>query len=370
MPSRHSSNIDLTTARAGLADRIEAYMGSNGCSEDFDTLALAIFDYQIRANVPYANYARQLGGGAIIKPNAWNEIPALPADAFREIGHPPACFPVTEAVASFETSGSTGNATGRHHFSATNLYEQSILAGWHHAGLPEHPVAFLTPSPEQAPQSSLSFMMGVLAKNFGAASDATPYLLTSDGEIDLARLRACGKKSTPILLLGTALAFLHLFELLEDSSLTLPAGSTALETGGYKGTRHSLTKSQLYHLFEKHLGLSATQVHNEYGMTELSSQFYASGIDGRHCGGPWTGVSIIDPETGKPAAPGTVGTITITDLANLESCIRIATRDLGRRDDPEDVGFTLLGRDPAAIARGCSRAADEILSSASEEAQT
>ena len=63
----------------------------------------------------------------------------------------------------------------------------------------------------------------------------------------------------------------------------------------------------------------------------------------------WKEVSITDPETGAPADPGTPGLVTITDLANLDSCIRIATRDLGiQSEDPGATSrFTLLGRDPA-----------------------
>ncbi len=363
MPASNSPTATpLATGRLRLAGRIEAFIATGGGSENFDPLALDIFDYQVRANTPYANYCRRLGGGMIAKPRSWEEIPPLPADAFRETGHPPACVPVAEAAAVFETSGTTGNATGRHHLSSTGLYEKSIIAGWRHAALPEMPVAVLTPSPEDAPRSSLSFMMGVLARTFGAATASSPWLLNREGAIDLAALRACEEKSAPVLLLGTALAWLHLFELLEGAPLALPAGSTALETGGYKGTRHSLTKQQLYTRFKKHLGLPAAGILNEYGMTELSSQFYTTGLGSPHRGGPWTRVSIIDPENGRPAAPGRPGALVITDLANLDSCIRIATRDLGRRDDPADDGFTLLGRDPAALARGCSRTADEILS--------
>jgi hypothetical protein len=47
------------------------------------------------------------------------------------------------------------------------------------------------------------------------------------------------------------------------------------------------------------------------------------------------------------------------DLANLGSVLAIQTQDLAVR---RGMGFELLGRDPHAIPRGCSRSADELLS--------
>jgi hypothetical protein len=65
---------------------------------------------------------------------------------------------------------------------------------------------------------------------------------------------------------------------------------------------------------------------------------------------------VIDPETGGEAAMGETGVLRIFDLANLGSVLAVETRDLAVR---RERGFELLGRDPAALPRGCSRAADE-----------
>ena len=105
-------------------------------------------------------------------------------------------------------------------------------------------------------------------------------------------------------------------------------------------------------------------------MTELGSQFYDSVLadpEGprRKLGPPWAQVRIVDPETGRDAAAGEVGGVVIHDLANTGSIAAILTADLGRHvldAEQRPIGFEILGRDPDAEARGCSIAADEMLS--------
>jgi hypothetical protein len=49
----------------------------------------------------------------------------------------------------------------------------------------------------------------------------------------------------------------------------------------------------------------------------------------------------------------------IVDLANLWSAQAVLTQDLAIAKP--DGGFLLLGRDPNALPRGCSRAMDELI---------
>jgi hypothetical protein len=171
-------------------------------------------------------------------------------------------------------------------------------------------------------------------------------------------VQALSSEKRPLVLFGTALAFLDFFEWMGRRTLRLPAGSLAMETGGYKGTQRNLPKPDLYALFERHLGLHPDQVWNEYGMTELSSQFYSRGLGNPHRGAPWVRGLVIDPESGLESAAGATGVLRIFDLANLGSCCALQTRDLAVRRGEE---FELIGRDPAALPRGCSRAVDEFL---------
>ena len=86
--------------------------------------------------------------------------------------------------------------------------------------------------------------------------------------------------------------------------------------------------------------------------------YYAAGIrfDARPL---LTFFQIIDPETNQEASPGKVGLLRILDLANLWSVLAVLTQDLAIAQP--DGGFLLLGRDPQALPRGCSRAVDELM---------
>ncbi len=284
----------------------------------------------------------------------WEEIPALPQAAFKHAAL--RTFPESETAKTFRTSGTTGEGFGEHHFRSTRLYDAAILAGWEALGLPPLPQCILAQSPASAPHSSLSHMLGTL----GARAPSQDFFIGASGQLDHSRLTAALEKMRePVLLLGTALGFLAYFDHLAPRSIALPPGSVAMETGGYKGSGRSLTKPQLYALFSDRLGLPASAVINEYGMTELSSQFYTRGLGEHHTSPPWVRALVIDPETGREARPGEAGALRIFDLANLGSCLAVQTRDLAVA---RSGGFELLGRDPAALPRGCSRAADEMLS--------
>lgn len=162
---------------------------------------------------------------------------------------------------------------------------------------------------------------------------------------------------TPVCLLGTALGFLRLFEKLGSEHIRLPEGSSAMETGGYKGSGRSVARSELYAMFEDKLGIPSGRIINEYGMTELSSQFYARGPQGIHQGPWWATAVVVDPATLEEVPDGETGILLLYDAANIGSVCAIRTRDLAVR---RGEGFELLGRDPAALPRGCSRAADEF----------
>lgn len=310
----------------------------------FEELALRVFRFQREHNAPYAAFC----GGAPVR--HWRDIPAVPQSAFKHAAL--RCFPAEETAKTFRTSGTTGEGFGEHHFPSTRLYDAAALAGWDALGLPLWRHCVLAAPSGAAPLSSLSHMFGTL----GARGSQKYY---APDAFDAAELAADLEESRePVALLGTALAFLAFFDRLGVRKLNLPDGSFAMETGGYKGSGRDITKAALYTRFNDSLGLPAESIINEYGMTELSSQFYTRGLGAPHAGPPWARALVIDPETGQEAAPGSVGVLKIFDLANLGSVLAIQTRDLALA---RGEGFELLGRDPAALPRGCSRAADELL---------
>jgi hypothetical protein len=306
----------------------------------FDRLMLAVHSHQRSLCAPYGAYCK-----AFKEPASWREIPAIPLSAFREAEI--RSFPAVETIRSFRTSGTTGEGYGEHHFRTLELYRAAAVCGWEHMRLPKDNLFCLLPSPMESPHSSLSCMAGWLAS-------PDRFFLKDWAKF----IEAVCREEKPVVLFGTALAFLDLFEWLGIRDIRLPAESVAVETGGYKGTRRDLPKSALYAFLQRHLGLPENAIWNEYGMTELSSQFYSRGLGNPHWGAPWVRALVIDPESGRECAEGETGTLRVFDLANTGSCCAIQTQDLAirRRED-----FELIGRDPAALPRGCSRSADEIL---------
>jgi hypothetical protein len=139
-----------------------------------------------------------------------------------------------------------------------------------------------------------------------------------------------------------------------------------METGGFKGRSRSLPREQLYAWIEDRLGVPPARIVNQYGMTELGSQFYDSVLGEpaaprRKVAPPWTRVRILDPIGGGEVAPGERGRIAVLDLANTGSVCALETADLGRATAD---GFEVVGRDPDAEERGCSIGADALLADA------
>ena len=316
---------------------------------EFNAVALAVYRFQSEANRPYRQFCKYQKTPSHL--TDWRAIPAVPTGAFRQAKL--MAFPATETRATFRTSGTTGEGYGSHHFRSLRLYEASILRAWQTLNLPPLPQVILTQRPGDAPHSSLCHMMGTL----GAFGPQT-WCIDAGGALDVSALRSAAA-SGPVLVLGTALAFLHLFEQLGRERIPLPPGSLAMETGGYKGTGRALSKPELYARFGHALGLEPDAILNEYSMTELSSQWYTRGLGHPHHGPAWARALVIDPETGLEAPEGGHGILRLIDPANLGSVLAIETQDMAIR---RGAGFELIGRDPAAIPRGCSRSADELLS--------
>jgi hypothetical protein len=338
------SMVKAMTAEALEEKLLHAIIGSAHAVR-FDDLFLEVHAFQREANPAYGRYCRNFP-----KPRTWRDIPALPQRLFKE--HAVRSFPADETTRTFRTSGTTGEGYGEHHFRSLRLYEAAATRGWALAGLGGRRVQALVPSAAESPHSSLSQMASWLCNGEKAFS-------VRNGRAHWEELEKIVTTSyEPLALFGTALAFLDWFEALGDRTVRLPVGSIAVETGGYKGTRRELPKTDLYALFRGRLGLPANDVVNEYGMTELSSQFYSRGVGTPHFGPPWARGLVVDPATGREVEDGATGVLRLFDAANLWSVCAVQTQDLAIRYGDN---FVLIGRDPAALPRGCSRAADELL---------
>ncbi len=327
-----------------LEERLLAWI-AEPAREEIDAMLLEVHLFQRTACEAYGRYCARFP-----EPRDWREIPAVPQQLFKE--HALRSFPADETTRTFRTSGTTGEGYGEHHFRSLRLYEASATRGWDFARLDGGRVLALLPSADEAPHSSLSQMASWLC------AEETAFFVRRGAAQWEELENVLSSASAPITLFGTALAFLDWFERSGEHAVRLPAGSLAVETGGYKGTQRELPKADLYALFTARLGLRPEEIVNEYGMTELSSQFYARGLGSPHLAPPWARGLVIDPASGHEVADGDAGILRLYDAANLWSICAIQTRDLAVRRGSD---FELIGRDPSALPRGCSRRADEML---------
>jgi hypothetical protein len=171
----------------------------------------------------------------------------------------------------------------------------------------------------------------------------------------------------PCALLGTSFAFVHALDALEGERLPLPQRSRIMQTGGFKGRSREVAPHTLRAALAQTFAVGEGSIVAEYGMTELSSQLYEQTLRAAFENVPreralwapgWVRVSIVDPETLAPLPQGSEGLVRIDDLANLDSVAFIQTADLGVLSEH---GLSLRGRASAAVARGCSITADELL---------
>lgn len=332
----------------------------------FSGFALQLFVSQFAVNIPYRNFCRARGV-APGKVAHWSDIPAISAGGFKEWEL--SCIPGGERTGVFFSSGTTEQVRSRHFHHAASLavYEASLMA-WFDAhfapgaGPGKGGMAVLTPSPVEAPNSSLVHMFetirrarGVRGNVFVGEVDESGAWVVDGGRAveQLQRLVAGGG---PGLVMGTAFSFVHLLDFMAERgvALRLPAGTRVLETGGYKGRSRELPKGELHAAIAKGLGLRRGDVRCEYGMSELSSQAYD--VDGKEGGRvfrfpPWARCRVVSAETGREVKEGEAGLVRVFDLANVYSVMAIQTEDLAvRRRD----GFELLGRAARSEPRGCS----------------
>lgn len=350
---------------------VRAYETASAPPEPFDRLACDLARFQARHVEGYARLCRARGVNLDAMTRAI-EAPAVPTDAFKLSRV--AAFPEAAAQAVFRTSGTTIGARGTHAMRNVESYDAAALAFGRVAlahDLPARvPVLVLGPSPEQASDSSLTHMIGLFVRELGLpASERETYFIDPSGVIDLEafdeRAARALVQEQPALVLGTSFAFVHLLDALGDDTFRLPARSRVMQTGGYKGKSREVPAGELRRELGRIFHVPRSSIVAEYGMTELSSQFYewtlhdANARHGRFVEPPWARVVPVDPETLEPVKDGEIGIARIEDLMNVDSAFAVLAADRVRRVAG---GFELLGRAPGAPPRGCSIAIDEMLS--------
>ncbi len=348
----------------------------------FNDLALQIFQYQFQHNHPYRKFCL-LQNKSPEKINRWEAIPALPVTAFRFVDV--SCHPLEKAVRIFHSSGTTrgqhppqvGKDKRSHHaIFDLEIAQTAILSHFKRHILNQEEKShfcILTPSKEEAPHSSLSYMMEVILKTYG--TERSEYYIHKGQLLSDKLLYDLSEAKEPVILIGTSFSFVHFIDFLMEmpDPISLPQGSKLMDTGGFKGKSRTVSSHWLYGMIEKRLGIPAAYCCNEYGMAEMTSQFYDgyAGIPNARIyhAPPQVRYQILSPSTLKPALKGEAGLLAIYDLANIDSVSAILTEDLakevaggstpGRHGAP--VGFELIGRATGAEIKGCSIDLDALL---------
>jgi hypothetical protein len=308
-------------------------------SENFNSSALTTFQKQWTETVVYGQFCKALGKD-IHSVNHWNDIPFLPISFFKTHR---VCQD-KPVVHIFESSGTGGNRS-QHLVTDLSLYEQSFFPTFKdYVGTPLEDVSILAllPSYLERNNSSLVYMANALLP---FAHNTSGFFL-NDFEALKNQIVENEKSEIKTLLLGVSFALLDFSEL-----FPMPLKFTSImETGGMKGRRAELTRTELHALLCKAFHL--TEIHSEYGMTELFSQAYSKG-NGIFVCPTWMKVvcrDLQDPLSLLPA--GKRGGLNIIDLANQNSCSFIATEDVGIVH--ENGTFEILGRMNHAEIRGCN----------------
>lgn len=329
----------------------------------FNALALNLFAYQFQRNAVYQRYCQQTGI-ASSRLAHWRDIPAVTTSAFKHA--PLACFPHEQATAVFHTSGTTQQRPGKHYFRDLQFYRAALLRSFKTYCLPECDnirFLFLAPTTKHFPNSSLGYMCSALREAFGAGGSGAFF--TPEQLLLGCFLHAVEKaiaENTPVFIFGTAFNLLAFMDecAAQNICFKLPLGSRVLDTGGYKGRTREVAREEFQDMLCERFGIHKKALLNEYGMTELSSQFYESRLphapladerEGIKFMPPWVRVVAIDPSTMQPLPHGEIGMLRVYDLANVDSVLAIQTEDLGRAWQDR---IELLGRASDAELRGCS----------------
>ena len=331
--------------------------------EEFDALALEIFQYQAEHNLVYKKYLRHLH----IQVNTIDtikKIPFLPIEFFK-----------TQNVISgedktritFESSGTTGQNTSQHHVQDPEFYlriAEQIFEKFY-GKLSDFRIFALLPSYLERTNSSLIYMVDHFIKksgnpNSGFYLDDYKALAKALGG-DETKKKGNGRNQTSnILLIGVTFGLLDFAESdIDLSFLQNTDNLIVMETGGMKGRRKELLREEVHEILTK--AFHVKTIHSEYGMTELLSQGYSKGEGVFELP---VSIKIILRDINDPfhyITNSRSGGINIIDLANVDSCCFVETKDLGswiteNREQSLDNyrKFSILGRFDNSDIRGCN----------------
>ena len=310
-------------------------------SMEFENKAIEVFKYQFENNLVYRSFCDLLCKHPCdIK--KIKDIPFLPIEFFKS--HE---IKISSKKTSkiFTSSGTTGSNLSRHFVTDLNVYEKSFMNCFKifYGDIKEYPILGLLPSYLERNNSSLVYMINKMINQ--SKFPESKFYLDEIDELKKTILKL-EKSKRKTILIGVSYALLDLIEYHKfNLQYTL-----VMETGGMKGMRKELIKSELHKLLRN--GFGVNNIHSEYGMTELLSQAYSK-KNGLFSTPPWMNILIRDTEDAQSILPlNRTGGINIIDLANINSCSFIATMDLGKLH--KNGQFEIMGRFDQSDIRGCN----------------
>ena len=309
--------------------------------DDFKTCALKVFKHQFENNAVYRSFCDLL----YIHPSdikELKEIPFLPIQFFKSHQILSSKESVQEI---FTSSGTTGRVTSKHLVTDISWYEKSYLKGFEYfyGNIEDYTILALLPNYLEREGSSLIYMVDDLIKK--SKKSASGFYLNDLRKLSI-ELTHLNKNNKKTLLIGVTYALL---DLIDQQEFQLK-NTIIMETGGMKGRRKELIRDQLHEILCE--GLGVTEIHSEYGMTELLSQGYSRGNGIFNCP-PWMKIFTRDTEDALTIFENSkTGGLNVIDLANYNSCSFIATQDLGKVNP--NGNFEVLGRFDHSDIRGCN----------------
>ena len=308
---------------------------------EFKKQCLDIYNFQYENNMVYQNYCNMICEDPT-DVNEINKIPFLPISFFK-----------TKKILStdnfekvFYSSGTTTNSRSKHFISSLKLYQKSFINNFklNYSDITQYTILALLPNYYDNKDSSLIYMIEKLIKL--SKSKESGFFL--DDYINLSKklIELDTKKERKTILIGVPYALL---DMINFNQFQLN-NTIIMETGGMKGRRKEMVRTELHEKLKRGFGVS--EIHSEYGMTELLSQAYSKG-DGIFKTPSWMKVIIRDINDAQNLDFNKKsGAINIIDLANYNSCSFIATDDMGKYINDDE--FELIGRVDNSDIRGCN----------------
>lgn len=333
--------MDYSSERSNLVRKVL----SLDSESQWEELALEIFRFQSKYNDIYRKFVELLH----IEPGTIDNVDLIPCIPVEFYKHHAIISGQWDPVKVFKSSGTTGQIRSNHYVRDLDLYHKVTVSCFENefGPLTRYSLIAVLPSYQENPDSSLLEMIDHFIHL--TRTEISRYYLPEKAEIRVA-VQNSQKAGRKPLIFGVSYALMDLAEQGLDLS-----NCYIIETGGMKGRRKEMLKSDLHAYLKNRL--LAKIIYSEYGMAELFAQAYSkeNGIFNNSVYLKTRSKEVNDPLALEKI--GKTGIMECIDLSNIDTCSFVQTQDLGRNLNEEQ--FEIIGRLQNADLRGCNLLYDE-----------